>query len=50
MLLQAAVDALKPVLEDSAILKIGHNLKFDWQVLAQHGIRITRETHAASLC
>ncbi len=36
--LQAAVDALKPVLEDPAILKIGHNLKFDWQVLAQHGI------------
>ena len=24
---------LKPLLEDPAILKIGHNLKFDWVVL-----------------
>jgi DNA polymerase-1 len=37
---QVAVDALKEVLEDPAILKIGHNLKYDWQVLAQHGLRI----------
>jgi DNA polymerase-1 len=31
---------LKPVLEDPAILKIGHNLKFDWVVLERRGIRI----------
>ena len=24
---------LKPLLEDPAMLKIGHNLKFDWVVL-----------------
>ena len=24
---------LKPLLEDPAVLKIGHNLKFDWVVL-----------------
>jgi DNA polymerase-1 len=27
-------DVLLPLLHDSSILKIGHNLKFDWQVLA----------------
>ncbi|MBC9246656.1 DNA polymerase I [Paracoccus sp. 11-3] len=30
--------ALKPVLEDPAILKIGQNLKYDWKILARHGI------------
>jgi hypothetical protein len=29
---------LKPLLEDEAILKIGHNLKFDWVVLNKRGI------------
>ncbi|MBK4217395.1 DNA polymerase I [Paracoccus caeni] len=32
--------ALKPVLEDPAILKIGQNLKYDWKILARHGIRM----------
>ena len=32
--------ALKPVLEDPAILKIGQNVKYDWKMLARHGIRI----------
>ena len=31
---------LKPLLEDPAILKIGHNLKFDWVVLDRRGIRV----------
>jgi DNA polymerase-1 len=38
--LREALDLLKPLLEDSSILKIGQNLKFDFNVLAQHGIRI----------
>jgi DNA polymerase-1 len=38
--LRDALDLLKPLLEDSSILKIGQNLKFDFNVLAQHGIRI----------
>lgn len=35
----AAAALLREVLEDPAILKIGHNFKFDWQVLCQtrHG-------------
>lgn len=31
---------LKPILEDPAILKIGHNLKYDWQMFAKHGVEI----------
>ncbi len=35
-----ALDLLKPLLEDASILKIGQNLKFDFNVLARHGVRI----------
>ena len=31
---------LKPLLEDPAVLKIGHNLKFDWVVLDRRGIGV----------
>ena len=31
---------LKPLLEDPAILKIGHNFKFDWIVFDRRGIRV----------
>ncbi|MBL9054478.1 MAG: DNA polymerase I, partial [Tabrizicola sp.] len=33
--------ALKPLLEDPAILKIGQNMKYDWKIFARQGIRIT---------
>ena len=39
--LKTAIELLKPVLEDESVLKIGHNMKYDWQILARHGIRIT---------
>ncbi len=32
--------ALKPVLEDASVLKIGQNMKYDWKIFARHGIRI----------
>jgi DNA polymerase-1 len=35
-----ALEVLKPLLEDSGILKIGQNLKYDILVLARHGIRV----------
>ena len=35
-----AIDAMRPLLEDKGVLKIGHNLKFDWQIFAQRGIAI----------
>jgi DNA polymerase-1 len=37
---QDALHALKPLLEDKSILKIGQNLKYDWLVFAQRGIEI----------
>jgi len=35
-----ALSALKPVLEDDAILKIGQNMKYDFKIFARHGIRV----------
>ncbi|MBB5053103.1 DNA polymerase-1 [Afipia massiliensis] len=35
-----ALAALKPLLTDVGVLKIGHDLKFDTVVLAQHGIEM----------
>jgi DNA polymerase-1 len=35
-----ALEVLKPLLEDPGVLKIGHDLKFTWQVFAQRGIEI----------
>ncbi len=37
---QAALEALRPLLEDKGTLKIGHNLKHDWLVYALRGIDI----------
>ncbi|WP_113911426.1 DNA polymerase I [Roseovarius dicentrarchi] len=37
---QEALDALKPVLEDPSILKIGQNMKYDAKILARRGIEI----------
>ncbi len=39
--LNDALDALRPVLTDPAILKIGQNMKYDWKIFARHGLRIT---------
>ena len=39
--LAAALEVLKPLLEDPATLKIGQNLKYDCLVLARYGIAIT---------
>ncbi|MEM7215165.1 MAG: DNA polymerase I [Pseudomonadota bacterium] len=35
-----ALALLKPVLEDLSILKIGQNLKYDWLILAEHGVEM----------
>jgi DNA polymerase-1 len=35
-----ALDAMKPLLEDLGVLKIGQNLKFDWQIFAVRGIEM----------
>lgn len=36
--LDDALAALKTVLEDASVLKIAHNMKYDWLVMFQHGI------------
>ena len=36
----AALDAMKPLLEDLGVLKIGQNLKFDWQIFSVRGIEM----------
>ena len=38
--LAEVVRIMKPVLEDDAVLKIGHNMKYDWQILAKVGLEM----------
>jgi DNA polymerase-1 len=38
--LTETLDALRPVLTDPSILKIGQNMKYDWKIFARLGIRI----------
>ncbi|HUC61383.1 MAG TPA: DNA polymerase I, partial [Alphaproteobacteria bacterium] len=38
--LDAALKALKPMLADPSVLKIGHNIKYDMVVLAHYGVAI----------
>ena len=35
---RAALEVLKQLLEDKGVLKIGHDVKFAWQIFAQRGI------------
>ena len=37
---RVVLDALRPILEDESIRKLGHDLKFDMEVLAQHGVTL----------
>ena len=39
--LTRVVDKLAPILADPSVLKIGHNIKYDINVLARHGLAIT---------
>lgn len=37
---EKAVAMLKPLLEDPSVMKVAHNMKYDWQIFAKHGIRV----------
>ena len=37
----AVIATLKPVLEDHSVLKIGHNFKYDWQLLKRLDVDVT---------
>ena len=39
--LQAAIEALRPLLADDSVLKIGQNLKYDIKVLANYGLTVS---------
>lgn len=36
-----ALKILKPVLEDPSVMKVAHNMKYDWQLFAARGIQIS---------
>lgn len=40
MPLDQVLAALKPVLEDPSVMKIGQNIKYDWKIFARHGVEI----------
>jgi DNA polymerase-1 len=44
---QTVIEKMRPVLEDPKIRKIGHNLKFDINVLRKHGVRLRAEVGGA---
>lgn len=35
-----ALGMLKPLLEDESVMKVAHNMKYDWQIFAQAGIHV----------
>ncbi len=39
--LETALKRLKPLLEDTSVLKIAQNMKYDWLVLSRYGIEVT---------
>ena len=38
--LQLVLSKLKPLLEDQSVLKVGHNLKYDWVMFEKSGIEV----------
>jgi len=38
--LKTVLDRLRPVLENPEVKKVGQNIKYDWMVLARHGINL----------
>ncbi|MGQ0526716.1 MAG: DNA polymerase I [Alphaproteobacteria bacterium] len=38
--MRETLEKLKPLLEDDAVLKIAHNMKYDWQMFAKAEIRV----------
>ena len=40
MPLGRALEMLKPMLEDPAVLKIGQNMKYDWKILRRYGVEV----------
>ena len=45
----AALDRLRPLLEDAAVVKTGQNLKYDLEVLGHHGVSVAGAEHDTML-
>ncbi|MFK7840462.1 MAG: DNA polymerase I [Bdellovibrionales bacterium] len=39
--MRGVIDLLKPILEDPSVMKVAHNMKYDWQIFAKHGVYVT---------
>ena len=48
--LAAVLEILRPLLEDPKLPKIGHNLKFDYGVLASHGVTMAGSMWDTMIC
>ena len=50
--LKTALNALRPLLADPGVLKVGHNIKYDMVVFGNYGLygELNRRHHAALLC
>jgi DNA polymerase-1 len=48
--IKQVIEILRPLLEDAKLPKIGHNLKFDYKVLANHGVTIAGSIWDTMLC
>ncbi len=38
--MDTVISLLKPLLEDPCVMKVAHNMKYDWQIFAKHGIHV----------
>jgi DNA polymerase I len=47
--LESTLQALKPLLENETVAKLGHQLKLDTHILASHGIALRGQTHDSML-
>lgn len=39
--LKDVINALKPLLTDPSVMKVAHNMKYDWQMFAAHGVEMS---------
>ena len=38
--MDTVIKMMKPLLEDPSVMKVAHNMKYDWQIFAAHGIHV----------
>ena len=38
--MDTVIKMIKPLLEDPSVMKVAHNMKYDWQIFAAHGVDV----------